>query len=89
MHSKVSHVLFPISSLTDNYIVYQYTYRVPGSGKDGKEAKAWAVLWDYNVGLVRMTPFFRSLAQNKVNKSDSITSKLANHDRPNRPKRSE
>ncbi|KAH7396641.1 hypothetical protein DE146DRAFT_614441 [Phaeosphaeria sp. MPI-PUGE-AT-0046c] len=34
--------------------MFQYTYKIPG------EDKEYVVVWDYNVGLVRMTPFFKS-----------------------------
>jgi len=40
--------------------VFQYTFKVPG------EEKEYAVVWDYNVGLVRMTPFFKSCKYTKV-----------------------
>lgn len=40
--------------------VFQYTYRRPG------EEKEYVVVWDYNVGLVRMTPFFKSCKYSKV-----------------------
>jgi hypothetical protein len=41
--------------------VFQYTYKRPN------EDKEYVVVWDYNVGLVRMTPFFKSLKYSKVN----------------------
>jgi hypothetical protein len=40
--------------------VFQYTYKRPG------EEKEYVVVWDYNVGLVRMTPFFKSCKYTKV-----------------------
>jgi hypothetical protein len=40
--------------------VFQYTYKRPG------EDKVYVVVWDYNVGLVRMTPFFKSCKFSKV-----------------------
>jgi hypothetical protein len=45
---------------TDWSIVFQYTYKLPG------EEKEYVVVWDYNVGLVRMTPFFKSCKHSKV-----------------------
>ena len=45
---------------TDAEIVFQYTYKRPG------EEKEYVVVWDYNVGLVRMTPFFKSCKYSKV-----------------------
>jgi hypothetical protein len=47
-------------SKTDRPIVFQYTYKRPG------EEKEYVVVWDYNVGLVRMTPFFKSCKYTKV-----------------------
>lgn len=41
-------------------IVFHYTYKKPG------EEKEYVVVWDYNVGLVRMTPFFKSCKHSKV-----------------------
>lgn len=46
--------------MTNKPIVFQYTYKLPG------EEKEYVVVWDYNVGLVRMTPFFKSLKFTKV-----------------------
>lgn len=43
--------------------VYQYTFRKPDEGR-GRDAHA--VMWDYNVGLVRITSFFKSLGHSKV-----------------------
>ncbi|KAF9700295.1 hypothetical protein EKO04_001253 [Ascochyta lentis] len=40
--------------------VFQYTYKRPG------EDKEYVVVWDYNVGLVRMTPFFKSCKYSKT-----------------------
>lgn len=40
--------------------VFQYIYKRPG------EDKEYVVVWDYNVGLVRMTPFFKSCKLSKV-----------------------
>ncbi|KAJ8113410.1 hypothetical protein OPT61_g4456 [Boeremia exigua] len=48
--------------------VFQYTYRVPG------EDKNYVVVWDYNVGLVRMTPFFKSCKYSKT-----VPAKALNH----------
>lgn len=43
--------------------VYQYTFRMPG---DDREKDAHTVMWDYNVGLVRVTALFKSLKHTKV-----------------------
>ncbi len=40
--------------------MFQYTFRVPG------DASEYVVMWDYNVGLVRMTPFFKCCKYSKV-----------------------
>lgn len=44
----------------DRTAVFQYTFAVPG------DARKYLVVWDYNVGLVRMTPFFKSCKYSKV-----------------------
>ena len=41
-------------------VVFQYTFRVPGDDKD------YIVMWDYNIGLVRITPFFKCCKYSKV-----------------------
>jgi hypothetical protein len=46
----------------DPPIVFQYTYKLPG------EEKEYVVVWDYNVGLVRMTPYFKSCKYSKVSR---------------------
>ena len=43
--------------------VYQYTFRMPNDDR-GKDPHA--VMWDYNVGLVRITSFIKSLGHSKV-----------------------
>ncbi|KAI3328334.1 hypothetical protein F4824DRAFT_506683 [Ustulina deusta] len=37
----------------ESFEVFQYVFKVPGDDAE------YAVMWDYNVGLVRMTPFFK------------------------------
>ncbi|KAF1845376.1 DNA-binding domain of Mlu1-box binding protein MBP1 [Cucurbitaria berberidis CBS 394.84] len=44
----------------DAFEMFQYTYKRPGDEKE------YVVVWDYNVGLVRMTPFFKSLKYSKT-----------------------
>ncbi|KAL1600432.1 hypothetical protein SLS60_006817 [Paraconiothyrium brasiliense] len=44
----------------ESFEMFQYTYKVPGDEKE------YVVVWDYNVGLVRMTPFFKSLKHTKT-----------------------
>lgn len=40
--------------------VFKYDFRVPGDEME------YTVMWDYNVGLVRMTPFFKCCQYGKV-----------------------
>ncbi|KAF2092183.1 DNA-binding domain of Mlu1-box binding protein MBP1 [Saccharata proteae CBS 121410] len=40
--------------------VFQYTFKLPG------EDKEWVVMWDYNIGLVRITPFFKCRKYSKT-----------------------
>ncbi|KAI0447830.1 hypothetical protein F4803DRAFT_571483 [Xylaria telfairii] len=37
----------------ESFEVFQYVFKVPGDDAE------YAVMWDYNIGLVRMTPFFK------------------------------
>jgi hypothetical protein len=48
--------------VVDGFIVFQYTFKVP----DDPEGKEWTVMWDYQVGFVRVTPFFKALKYTKV-----------------------
>ena len=41
-------------------VVFQYTFKVPGDDRE------YTVMWDYNVGLVRITPFFKCCKYSKV-----------------------
>ena len=40
--------------------MFQYEFRLPG------DDHIYTVLWDYNIGLVRMTPFFKCCRYSKV-----------------------
>lgn len=40
--------------------MFQYIFKVPGDDNE------YTVMWDYNVGLVRMTPFFKCCKYSKV-----------------------
>lgn len=40
--------------------VFQYIFKAPGDNSE------YTVMWDYNVGLVRMTPFFKCCKYSKV-----------------------
>ncbi|KAF3026901.1 hypothetical protein E8E14_015110 [Neopestalotiopsis sp. 37M] len=44
----------------ESFEVFQYVFRLP---RDNTE---FAVMWDYNVGLVRMTPFFKCCKYSKT-----------------------
>ncbi|RKF59667.1 putative apses transcription factor xbp1 [Golovinomyces cichoracearum] len=37
----------------ESFEVFQYMFKIPGF------AKEYTVMWDYNIGLVRITPFFK------------------------------
>ena len=43
------------------FLVFQYTFKVPA------DERTYTVMWDYNVGLVRITPFFKCCHYAKVN----------------------
>ncbi|KAL9098750.1 MAG: hypothetical protein Q9163_005643 [Psora crenata] len=47
----------------DAFEAYQYTFRMPN---EDREKEPHAVMWDYNVGLVRITSFFKSLKHSKT-----------------------
>ncbi|ESZ99092.1 hypothetical protein SBOR_0502 [Sclerotinia borealis F-4128] len=44
----------------ESFEVFQYIFKVPGDDKD------YTVMWDYNVGLVRITPFFKCCKYSKT-----------------------
>lgn len=46
----------------DAQLVFQYTFVVP----DDPLRRTWVVMWDYQIGLVRVTPFFKALNHGKV-----------------------
>jgi hypothetical protein len=70
---------------TDEVAVFQYEYRVPG------DEKAYTVVWDYQIGLVKITPFFKSLKYNKVNinQQPALTLKLTLSDYASQSSQSE
>lgn len=47
-------------NVANRMTVFQYTYKRPSDDKE------YVVVWDYNIGLVRMTPFFKSCKYAKV-----------------------
>ncbi|KAK0637200.1 hypothetical protein B0T17DRAFT_480787, partial [Bombardia bombarda] len=44
----------------DFFEVFQYDFRVPG------DDTPWTVMWDYEIGLVRTTPFFKVCKYSKT-----------------------
>ncbi|PVH98981.1 hypothetical protein DM02DRAFT_530044, partial [Periconia macrospinosa] len=48
--------------------MFQYKYVYEGIDDE----KEWHVLWDYNIGIVRMTPFFKSLRHAKTAPAKSL-----------------
>jgi hypothetical protein len=47
--------------------VYQYTFKVPATQQE------FVVMWDYSIGLVRITPFFKCLQYAKVSVPQTST----------------
>ena len=54
--------------------VFEYSFIVP----DDPDRKIWKVLWDYQIGLVRVTPFFKALGFSKVCNYTTYSSRQAN-----------
>ncbi|KAI1823609.1 hypothetical protein F4861DRAFT_311419 [Xylaria intraflava] len=48
--------------------VFQYIFKVPGDDAE------YAVMWDYNIGLVRMTPFFKCCKYPKTTPAKMLNS---------------
>ncbi|KAF2725764.1 DNA-binding domain of Mlu1-box binding protein MBP1, partial [Polychaeton citri CBS 116435] len=48
--------------------VFQYTFTVPGD----PERRTHTVMWDYNVGLVRITPFFKACRYSKTTPAKAL-----------------
>jgi hypothetical protein len=46
--------------------VFQYKFFLPGD----PDSKGYTVMWDYNIGLMRMTPFFKACKYQKVRPPD-------------------
>ncbi|OWP05517.1 hypothetical protein B2J93_7861 [Marssonina coronariae] len=44
----------------ESFEVFQYVFRLPGDEKE------YVVMWDYNIGLVRITPFFKCCRYSKT-----------------------
>jgi len=52
--------LFSLSSRLTRYPVLHYNFKVPG------DDKVHCMMWDYNIGLVRITPLFKCTGYSKV-----------------------
>ncbi|KAK7956839.1 uncharacterized protein PG986_006061 [Apiospora aurea] len=50
----------------ESFEVFQYVFRLPGDDTE------YVVMWDYNVGLVRMTPFFKCCKYSKVSQTPAL-----------------
>ncbi|KAI9823499.1 MAG: hypothetical protein M1819_001342 [Sarea resinae] len=44
----------------ESFEVFQYVFKLPGDSRD------FVVMWDYNIGLVRITPFFKCCNYSKA-----------------------
>ncbi|KAK0704250.1 hypothetical protein B0T21DRAFT_387833 [Apiosordaria backusii] len=49
----------------ESFEVFEYSFKLPRDSRLRSE-NTYTVMWDYNVGLVRMTPFFKCLEYSKV-----------------------
>jgi hypothetical protein len=61
--SKVRNPPRPLTLADLSMAVFQYTFKVSGDEKE------YIVMWDYNIGLVRITPFFKCCKYSKVRDS--------------------
>ncbi|KAI9875121.1 MAG: hypothetical protein M1830_008859 [Pleopsidium flavum] len=52
----------------ESFEVFQYTFKVPGDERE------YTVMWDYNVGLVRITPFFKCCKYSKTTPAKMLNS---------------
>ncbi|KAI8635206.1 hypothetical protein F5Y19DRAFT_469080 [Xylariaceae sp. FL1651] len=52
----------------ESFEVFQYVFKVPGDDTE------FTVMWDYNVGLVRMTPFFKCCKYPKTTPAKMLNS---------------
>ncbi|KAI2635453.1 hypothetical protein GGS21DRAFT_543255 [Xylaria nigripes] len=52
----------------ESFEVFQYTFKVPDDDTE------YVVMWDYNVGLVRMTPFFKCCKYPKTTPAKMLNS---------------
>ncbi|KOS18272.1 hypothetical protein ESCO_003066 [Escovopsis weberi] len=54
--------------------VFKYQFQLPG------DDNRYTVMWDYNIGLVRMTPFFKCLGYAKTKPSQMLDKNLGLRD---------
>ncbi|KAI1737276.1 hypothetical protein F4680DRAFT_217569 [Xylaria scruposa] len=52
----------------ESFEVFQYVFKIPGNDVE------YAVMWDYNIGLVRMTPFFKCCKYPKTTPAKMLNS---------------
>ncbi|KAI5367388.1 Putative transcription regulator HTH, APSES-type DNA-binding domain-containing protein [Septoria linicola] len=53
----------------DAFDVFQYTFIVPGD----PDGRTHVVMWDYQIGLVRITPFFKACKYSKTTPAKALT----------------
>ena len=60
--------MLPSSEVNANdlQIAFQYSFKMPG------ESKEHHAMWDYNIGLVRMTAWFKCLKYPKVSEANKL-----------------
>ncbi|KAJ5138267.1 uncharacterized protein N7515_003115 [Penicillium bovifimosum] len=56
----------------ESFHVFQYTFRIPG------EEKEWTVMWDYNIGIVRITHLFKCNGNKLSNLLQTTPGKMLN-----------
>ena len=71
---------FPGLIRYDHSVVFQYTFKVPG------EEREYTIMWDYNIGLVRITPFFKCCKWSKVG-SSTASPRIRHGDLPSTTRR--
>ncbi|RAO66443.1 uncharacterized protein BHQ10_002455 [Talaromyces amestolkiae] len=52
----------------ESFEVFQYTFKLPG------DEKVWTMMWDYNIGLVRITHLFKCLDYPKTTPAKMLNS---------------
>lgn len=68
------------ANMSVSRLVFKYDFQLPGDDTE------YTVMWDYNIGLVRMTPFFKCCNYGKVRVSSRVATIMANSSRPCRQK---